>query len=235
VGSGFEVVLELLGPGGENLNAIQEQTGCQMTLGGRGSGEGREQREAATAAMPLMLLISAPDGSRYDLAVELAKDLFLGVLTRYNTVRNSQAYASNARPTFASTLCSLRGRELPRDDNNVFRCQLLVGLEEAEGHGFQVMTRLLGIGCRNIKFVQKQTGARLTVKGGGASGSEQPGACEPLVLAVSAPDGASYNGAVDLAWAMIEGIHAEYRAFLDGRGCPAPRGPRVRLHGACRW
>jgi len=82
--SKFKVVRRVLGPHGQHVKHIAEQTGVKLRLRGRGSKflEGPDQRESDE---PLMLCLSAPDHATYAEAVRLTKLVLEDVYEDYRT------------------------------------------------------------------------------------------------------------------------------------------------------
>merc|ERR1719230_1835839 len=78
----FRVVGRLIGPGGERVKEIALESGAKLRIRGRGSNfrEGPEQKESTD---PLMLCVSAPDQSSFDLAVARVTELLEAVYDEY--------------------------------------------------------------------------------------------------------------------------------------------------------
>lgn len=82
--SHFHVVRRIIGIHGAHVKAIAAQSGSRLRLRGRGSKflEGPEQQESTD---PLMLCMSAPDHTAYDMAVQLIIELIERVYGEYTT------------------------------------------------------------------------------------------------------------------------------------------------------
>lgn len=80
--SKFKVTRKVLGPHGQHMKVIAEQSGAKLRLRGRGSGflEGTEKQESTDE---LMLCVSAPDGAGYAEAVRLVSELLDRVYEDY--------------------------------------------------------------------------------------------------------------------------------------------------------
>lgn len=78
----FRVTRRLLGPRGENMKHINEETGVKLRLRGRGSGfkEGPEMKESSD---PLMLCLSAPDSRSYEKAKAQVSKLLEDIYGQY--------------------------------------------------------------------------------------------------------------------------------------------------------
>lgn len=80
--SKFRVVGRLIGPGGEVMKQIAQESGAKLRVRGRGSNflEGPERKESAD---PLMLCISAQDQCGFDCAVARVTELLEAVHEEY--------------------------------------------------------------------------------------------------------------------------------------------------------
>lgn len=78
----FKVMRKILGPRGQNMKHIAEETGAKLRLRGRGSGflEGPDEQESTD---PLMLCVSAPDVAAYEVAHGLVSDLLEDIYEEY--------------------------------------------------------------------------------------------------------------------------------------------------------
>lgn len=104
-----------------------------------------------------------------------------------------------------------------------YQCQLLLGIEEDSK--FRVVRRLIGSGGENMKNINRETGAKLRLRGRGSKfleGEEQEEAPCELMLCISAQERAGYEAAKATASELIEGIHRSYRAFCHKAGKPCP-------------
>jgi len=101
------------------------------------------------------------------------------------------------------------------------QCQFLIGIEEEPK--FHVVRRVLGPRGQHMKEIVEKTGAKLRLRGRGSNfleGPEQLESPDPLMLCVSAPDSLAYDEAKRLTQELLEGVHAEYRAFCTKAGIP---------------
>lgn len=78
----FKVVRRLLGPRGQNMKDIAENSESKLRLRGRGSKflEGPEEKESTD---DLMLCISSQDASGYEVAQKMVRDLLKGIYKDY--------------------------------------------------------------------------------------------------------------------------------------------------------
>lgn len=78
----FRVVRKIVGPGGQNMKSIAEQTGAKMRLRGRGSKflEGPEQKESSD---PLMLCLSVTGRWAYETSAQQITQLLEKVYSEY--------------------------------------------------------------------------------------------------------------------------------------------------------
>lgn len=104
-----------------------------------------------------------------------------------------------------------------------YQCQIYLGIEEDSK--FRVVRRLIGSGGENMKNINRETGAKLRLRGKGSKfleGDEQEEANCELMLCISAQEKPGYDAAKATACDLIEGIHRSYRAFCHkaGKHCP---------------
>jgi len=87
--SRFRVCRRLLGPQGQHMKDIAQQTGAKLRLRGRGSKflEGPEQQESSD---PLMLCVSAPDQWSYDETKRLISSLLEDIYAQYRDFQQSE-------------------------------------------------------------------------------------------------------------------------------------------------
>merc|ERR1711865_1294118 len=139
----FRVVQRLLGPTGENLKHITEESrGAKVWICGRGS---RRIEEKCDSNGPLTICISADSQSSLQLASELAHDLVRSTHEDYARYWEHQDFALSSSDADAKLTA-------PHD---TYACSFEVGIEEDAS--FQVVKRLVGKGGKHMKRIEKES------------------------------------------------------------------------------
>jgi len=114
------------------------------------------------------------------------------------------------------------------------QCQYIVGIEEDAEFG--VVRRLLGSHGKHVKEIAEKTGAKLRLRGRGSKfleGPEQRESSDPLMLCVSAPDGAAYEECKHMLQEHLEKIYTQHYAFCRRSGKSVPE-LKIQLHEGAR-
>jgi hypothetical protein len=97
---------------------------------------------------------------------------------------------------------------------------------------FQVARRLIGVKGSNMKQINKETDAKLRLRGRGSgyleglSKTESP---EPLHLCVSCINQEGYRKAINMVSELLESVYEDYRKFCKNKNLPIPAYLKVNL------
>ena len=104
-----------------------------------------------------------------------------------------------------------------------FTCRFEIGIENDKE--FQVARRLIGMKGSNMKRINKETEAKLRLRGRGSGyleGAAKVESPEPLHLCISCVNQTGYRQAVALVSELLLNIYEEYRRFCKAKNIPFP-------------
>jgi RNA recognition motif. (a.k.a. RRM, RBD, or RNP domain) len=104
-----------------------------------------------------------------------------------------------------------------------YTCRFEIGIDNDKE--FQVARRLIGVKGSNMKRINKETEAKLRLRGKGSGyleGSAKVESPEPLHLCISCVSATGYNAAMDMVKSLLEEIYADYRKFCKQKGIEFP-------------
>jgi len=190
----FHVVQRLLGPDGENLEHIaDESNGAKVWICGQGS----RPTEAASVgdSGPLQICISATCRSSFREASALVKDLLQA------THEDCDRFRSR---------CSSAAGAAPEGNSGTMSRSFQVGIEVDST--FPIVKKLVGKSGKNMKRIEEQFGG-VSVQVAGRRSVQQAKSEGPLEVHVSASTCQSFDGAAVLVMALLTRVHADYREF----------------------
>jgi len=199
--SHFFAVRRLLGPTGENLqHIIQESQGAKVWICGKGSGRKRQSEQDSG---PLLICISATSKASLQKASALVQDL---LQTTHEEHKRFVLRRSSTRSPAAPRITSTRS------------CRFNVGIQEDSA--FQVVKRLVGKNGKNVKRIEAECGASVQLCG--RRSVKQDESEGPLQVLVSASTQSNFDAAAAAVMAALTRVHADYRAFCRLNGQTPP-------------
>lgn len=198
----FFAVRRLLGPTGENLqHIIEESQGAKVWICGKGSRrmEGRRDQDSG----PLLICISATSKPSLQKASALVQDL---LQTTHEEYKRFVSRRSSTRSPAAAHITGTRA------------CRFNVGIQEDSA--FQVVKRLVGKSGKNVKRIEAECGASVRLCGRrSVTQDESEG---PLQVRVSASTQPNFDAASAAVMVLLTRVHADYREFCSLNGQTPP-------------
>lgn len=199
--SNFFAVRRLLGPTGENLqHIIEESQGAKVWICGKGSGR---KRRSDQDSGPLLICINATSKPSLQKASALVQDL---LQTTHEEYKRFVSRRSCTRSPAASRSTSTRA------------CTFNVGIQEDSA--FQVVRRLVGKNGKNVKRIEAECGASVQLCG--RRSVKQDESEGPLQVRVSASTQPNFDAAAAAVIAVLTRVHADYREFCSLKGQTLP-------------
>jgi len=136
----------------------------------------------------------------------------------------SKPHQSDESPLELSFLSSPENTHVsPAVDSQVrkYTCRFEIGIDNDKE--FQVARRLIGVKGSNMKRINKETEAKLRLRGKGSGyleGSAKIESPEPLHLCISCVSLNGYNQAVEMVKKLLEEIYSDFKKFCKTKNLP---------------